>query len=133
MAAKGELENPRITTRSITRLYGEQIRKRREGAALTQKEAAEALGVSQATMSRFEAGDAQPDYATFRTMSEVFGCKMSEIVPRNQYPSAPLDPAARRLHFIRRNAMIQGQDPDEAVAMFLERTLPEPNQRGDGK
>ena len=30
------------------------------------------------------------------------------MMPRNQYPNAPLDPAERQEHFWRRNAKIQG-------------------------
>lgn len=129
--AQGEVDNPHITARSITRLYGEKIAKRRVEARLSQKELAEAIGVSQATMSRFESGETQPDYPTLRKMAERCGCKMSTMVPRNQYPSAPLDPAARREFFWRRNAMIQGIDPDEAVAFWSAQHRALSHQRGE--
>jgi transcriptional regulator with XRE-family HTH domain len=103
---------------SITRLYGRQLRERRDKASLTQKQAAEAAGVSQATISRWEAGSEQPDYKSFYALAAAYGCKMSELLPRNQYPSAPLDPVARLDWVRRRNAAIQGVDEDEYMKMM---------------
>ena len=131
--AKGELEAPLIKTRSITRLYGERLRKAREAAKINQRDAAERIGISQATLSRFESGETQPDFRTFHRMGEVYSCHAKDLTPRNQYPSAPLDPVARREFFIRRNARIQGYDPDEAVEAFLRRPEREASPRGAEK
>lgn len=88
---------------------------------MTQKEAAEAAGVSQGTVSKWEAGAEQPDYPSFYKLAEAYGCKMSELLPRNQYPSAPLDPVKRLEWVRRRNAQIQGVDPEEYLEMIRER------------
>lgn len=92
----------------ITRLYAEKLRERREQAGLTQKRAAEAADVSQAKISRWESGAAQPDLTELRGLATAYECKLIELMPRNQYPNAPLDPAERQEHFWRRNAKIQG-------------------------
>ncbi len=48
-----------------------------------------------------------------------------------QYPGAPKDVDARREYFWRRNALIQRQDPDEAVR--LHRAALEKMEREQGK
>lgn len=117
--AKGEVQSPLIRTRAIVKTYGKKLREGRERAELSQREAAERLGVSQATLSRFESGETQPDFPTLHKMREAYGCKISELMPRNQYPGAPLDPLKRRIYFIRRNAYIQGADPDKMQAQIM--------------
>ena len=45
----------------------------------------------------------------------VYGCKLSELLPRNQYPSAPLDPEARQEWIWRRNAQLQGAKTEAEI------------------
>jgi transcriptional regulator with XRE-family HTH domain len=112
-------------------LLGRAVRVRREKCKLTQAQAAQELGVSRDTVIRWEKGEGSlwtggpegtVDYAMMAKLRTVYGAKWDEIMPRNQYPSAPLDPARRREYFIRRNAQIQGFDPDEAVREILGRS-----------
>ena len=109
---------------------GSLIRAARERAGLTQAQAAERIGVSRETVGRWERGEGSlwtggtagaVDYGLFKTTAEALGCKMSELLPRNQYPSAPLDPEKRREWVRRRNAQIQGVDPEEYLEMIRER------------
>ena len=93
--------------RSITRLYGEQLRRHREQAGIPQAKAAEIAEVSQGTISRWEAGTSQPDFKGLRVLAKAYGAKPSELMPRNQYPSAPLDPEERLAFFNERNRRIQ--------------------------
>jgi transcriptional regulator with XRE-family HTH domain len=104
----------------ITRLYGEQLRAKREEMDLSQGQVAEIAGVSQKTVSRWEVGSSQPDFQSLYKLCEAFHCKPSQLVPRNQYPSAPLDPAARQLWVWRRNAQIQGARTEEEIEARVE-------------
>lgn len=97
-------------------VIGKAIRVRREKAQMTQAEAAEAIGISRDTLIRWERGEGSlwtggdagcVDHQAMGRLKEVYRCAMSEIMPRNQYPSAPLDPALRREFFWYRNATIQ--------------------------
>lgn len=97
---------------------GHALKVGREEARMTQAQAAEALGVSRATLIRWEAGQGpwtEPE--TMRRVLEVFG--PLRLMPRNQYPSAPLDPELRREFLWRRNAAIsQVEDPDAYVDLM---------------
>jgi transcriptional regulator with XRE-family HTH domain len=111
---------PTAHPRPITHLYAETLRERREKAGLTQKRAAEAADVSQAKISRWEAGAAQPTYAELRQLATAYECKLSELAPRNQYPSAPLDPEERKTFMRRRNAAISKVDVEEYMEAMAE-------------
>lgn len=94
--------------------YGELLAEARKCALLSQSQAAELAGVDQATISRWERGERQPDYGTLRKLAHAYDCRLSTLVIRNQYPSAPaLDPEARLDWVRRRNAAIQGVDVDD--------------------
>lgn len=104
-------------------LIGQAIKLRREKAEMTQADAAKALGISARTLISWEqghgslwtGGDAgHVDFAMMTKLKEAYGAKMSELLPRNQYPSAPLDPEKRQEWAWRRNAAIQGAADVEA-------------------
>lgn len=97
----------------IREQLGHAIKVGREEAGMTQAHAAEVLGVSRATLIRWEAGQGSPPLERIR---EVFPLR---LMPRNQYPSAPLDPELRREFLWRRNAAIsQVEDPDAYVDLM---------------
>lgn len=117
---------PRKTADERAReLIGQAIKLRREKAEMSQSEAAKALGVDERTLRRWEAGTGSlwtggdaghVDFAMMTKLKEVYGARMSELLPRNQYPSAPVDPEKRQEWVWRRNALIQGVgDVDEYV------------------
>lgn len=122
-----ETGNPDTDGR-IRLLLGKAIRVRREKAELTMPAAAELLGVSERTLREWEKGQGSLwvggpgrtlDHAMMERLRVSYGvvsiAVMMEGPLRNQYPSAPLDPAARREFFAVRNAKIAGFDPDAAV------------------
>lgn len=120
-------------------VLGATIKIRREKSKLTVEQAAELLGISERTLRRWEKGEGSlwtggpngtADINQMQKLKDAYLCKWIEIMPRNQYPSAPLDPVKRREFFIRRNAMIQGQDPDEAVERIMGRERSEPIEKG---
>jgi transcriptional regulator with XRE-family HTH domain len=104
--------------RPITRLYGKLLKDGREKAGLAQRDVAERIGVAQSTLGRWEKGEIQPDFEALRALAGLYRCKMSDLVPRNQYPSAPLNPAERQFWVWRRNARIQGWDEEEYVEIM---------------
>jgi transcriptional regulator with XRE-family HTH domain len=73
-------------------------------------------------VSRWEAGTEQPDYKSLRALTGAYHCKASDLMPRNQYPSAPLDPEERQEWVWQRNARIQGvADVDATVKAWREK------------
>lgn len=117
-----DVASPLITTRPITRLYSEKLRTGRKKAGLTQKQAADAIGVDQAVISRWERGDKQPTVQYLMALAKTYGCKVSDLMPRNQYPSAPLDPEERQEWVWQRNARIQGvADVDATVKAWRDK------------
>lgn len=59
---------------------GFNIRTRREGSGLTQKELAEKIGVNQTFVSYLESGTKIPSLAIARKLSEIFSCKIDDLV-----------------------------------------------------
>lgn len=51
----------------------------RVNARLTQKEAADAIGVSQLSVSLWETGKAEPKLSNVRRLCEVYGLSMEDI------------------------------------------------------
>ena len=107
---------PRPGDGHVRELLGKAVRVRREKAGLTQAEAAGALGVDERTVRRWEGGEGSlwtggpgrtVDDEMMRKLRDVYDCRISELVPRNQYPSAPLDPVERRAWVDARNRAIR--------------------------
>ena len=64
------------------------IKKYREAAGLTQQKTADKIGVSTATLIRYEAGSREPRATELLKMSELFGCTVDELLGKN--PTQPL-------------------------------------------
>lgn len=126
--AQGPRKSPDERARE---LIGQAIRVRREKARMSQQEAAEAIGVSRNTLARWEQGEGSlwtggdagcVDHLVMVKLKQVYDCRICELLPKNHYPSAPVDPALRREFFWRRNAQIQGVEDEEGyVEMMRER------------
>lgn len=56
------------------------IRRYRKARGLTQAEFAEALGMSQASISRFETGERKPDVDDLIAIARYFGCKVDDLI-----------------------------------------------------
>ena len=56
------------------------IRRYRKERGLTQAEFAEALGMSQASISRFETGERKPDVDDLIAIARYFGCKVDDLI-----------------------------------------------------
>lgn len=83
--------------------YGDRLRREREECGLSQREAAGAVGVSQAAVSRVESGQESPEEVLV-ALEGLYG------VPE-PYPGAPRDPVRRMGWFAERNARLAGARP----------------------
>lgn len=61
-------------------LTGKRIRALREKKGITQRELADLLGVTDAAVSKWEHGKNYPDITLLERLSEVLGCKVSELL-----------------------------------------------------
>lgn len=57
------------------------IKQYREDMGMTQAQLADAIGVAQNHISRWERGTVAPSVETLRKMAEIFGCRMDDITP----------------------------------------------------
>lgn len=57
----------------------EQLKKLREAAKLTQKQAAEKIGVVQSSVSMWETGESTPQTKILVKIAEVYGCSVAEL------------------------------------------------------
>lgn len=58
------------------------IRRLRKMRGLTQEEFAAALGMSQASISRFETGERKPDVDDLIRIARFFGCKVDDLIDK---------------------------------------------------
>ncbi len=58
------------------------IRRYRKKLGLTQKEFAAALGMNQASISRFETGERKPDVDDLIAIARFFGCKVDDLIDK---------------------------------------------------
>ena len=58
------------------------IRRLRKARGLTQKEFAMEIGMSQASISRFESGDRKPDVDDLIAIAKFFGCKVDDLIDK---------------------------------------------------
>lgn len=87
--------------------YGGRLRREREAAGLSQREAAERSGVAQSTLSRAELGREVAEEALV-ALEALYGV-------RDAYPLAPKDPVRREAWFARRNAQMRPKAPPSGV------------------
>lgn len=55
------------------------IRELRKAAGLTQAKFAEAMGVTQSTVSQWESGQVLPDTAKIPKLAKVLGCSVADL------------------------------------------------------
>lgn len=60
---------------------GHNVKKRREAKRWNQQELAAKSTVTQATISRLEAGVFDPKYSTLRSLAAAFGCSVVDLLP----------------------------------------------------
>ena len=58
------------------------IRRYRKRLGLTQEEFAAALGMRQASISRFETGERKPDADDLIAIAKFFGCKVDDLIDK---------------------------------------------------
>lgn len=63
----------------LTKIFGNNIRKRRKGLYLTQVELAERLGIGQQSLSRIERGVTAPKFERLEEIEDVLQCSVSAL------------------------------------------------------
>ena len=64
--------------------FGERIKKLRENNNLTQKELANALGITQSALSKYEKGERLIKLQFIKRLSEYFGVTEGEIIGKKE-------------------------------------------------
>ena len=59
---------------------GEKLRAARKAAGMTQQQLAEAVGVTQRDISRWESCKREPGVLIVKKMAQALGCSMDELV-----------------------------------------------------
>lgn len=61
-------------------LFGENFRKMRQEAGLSQKEVAEKLGIYQSNVSDWENDVSRPEYEKLIQLTTLYGCTIAELL-----------------------------------------------------
>lgn len=71
--------------------FKEQLKKARQGKGLTQKQVADALGVSKQTITAYEAGTREPDLLKLVKLSEALDTTPDELLETNKAPTPQVE------------------------------------------
>lgn len=69
-------------------MHLKRLRNLRIHAEMTQEEAAQKLGLTQATYSRYESGTNEPDLETLRNISMLFDCSLDFLLECEDHDSS---------------------------------------------
>ncbi|MBQ9314288.1 MAG: Fic family protein [Clostridia bacterium] len=72
-------------------MLGEKIKKYREIRNIKQSEIADLLGVSPATVSKYEAGSLEPSIESIKKLSELFEVSIDELLKENTFDISKID------------------------------------------
>ena len=72
-------------------MLGDKIKKYREMKKITQAEIAELLGVSPATVSKYEAGTLEPNIESIKKLSELFDVSIDELLKDDAFDISKID------------------------------------------
>ena len=72
-------------------MLGDKIKKYRETKKITQAEIAELLGVSPATVSKYEAGTLEPNIESIKKLSELFDVSIDELLKDDAFDISKID------------------------------------------
>ena len=72
-------------------MLGEKIKKYREIKGITQAEIAELLGVSPATVSKYEAGTLEPNIESIKKISELFEVSIDKLLKDDAFDISKID------------------------------------------
>ena len=74
----------------LTKIFGNNIRKRRKGLYLTQVELAERLGIGRQSLSRIERGVTAPKFERLEEIEDVLQCSVSALFHADHVKKAGL-------------------------------------------
>lgn len=70
---------------------GKRIKRLREARAISQKDAAQQIGIQQSTLSKYERGIQNPRFQELCLMADWFGVSVDYLLCRTEIPSIPTD------------------------------------------
>lgn len=72
-------------------MLGDKLKKYREAKNITQLEIAEIVGVSSATVSKYESGTLEPNIETIKKLSELFEVSIDELLKDDTFDISQID------------------------------------------
>ncbi|WP_459734428.1 helix-turn-helix domain-containing protein [Peribacillus sp. N1] len=69
--------------------FGDRLKWLRERSGLTQKFAAEKIGVKNNTLSSYESAKRQPDYTTLKKLADLYDVTIDYIITGNENSNSP--------------------------------------------
>lgn len=114
-------------------VLGDRIKHLREQASLSQKRLAEALGISNVQLSRYETGDRKPDPDTIRQIADYFDVSVDYLLGRDTPSSNRLpNPDDPELTILFRSLQSASPEIREETRKFLEFLMEKEKDRKPG-
>lgn len=79
-------------------MFSERLKSLRLSHNMTQKQLAEALGISKSTISMYENGNREPDFETLEAIADILNVDMDQLIGRSLY--VPRDSVPKRIRII---------------------------------
>lgn len=113
-------------------VLGNRIKHLREQASLSQKRLAEALGISNVQLSRYETGDRKPDPDTIRQIADYFDVSVDYLLGRDTPSKSSPDLDDPELTILFRSLQSASPEIREETRKFLEFLMEKEKDRKPG-
>lgn len=100
-------------------LLGERIKEARLAKGLTQKQLAEMLNTTDATVNRYEKGVRNPDPETLETIADILEVSMDYLFGKTNIPNIYIPEEYARKHKITKRDLTQYEDFIEQAGIFF--------------
>jgi len=100
-------------------LLGERIRKARLAKGLTQKQLAEILNVTDATVNRYEKGIRKPDPEMLKAIADVLNVSIDYLLGKTDVPNIHIPESFSQKYKVTKRDMLQYEDFVKHVNAFF--------------